>query len=120
MPFLFDDTLPDFNIGTNGGQTCAPVLQQAVVQICAKAQDFSHVVNGRFKGGWTTRHYGRPDQGIHAIQMELAQITHLAQESPPFDYAPGKAEGLRVHLAKILKTLEDLALSGALETGGRA
>lgn len=119
VPFLFDGRLPDFNIGTNGGTTCAPILQEAVTRICAEAPGFSHVVNGRFKGGWTTRHYGRPDLGIHAIQMELAQITHLASETPPFDYAADKAESLREHLAKILESLEDLALSGALASGGR-
>jgi N-formylglutamate deformylase len=68
------------------------------------------VLNGRFKGGWTTRHYGRPDQGVHAIQMELAQSTHLAAEAPPFSYDPVKAAAIRPHLKAILKQLEVLAL----------
>ena len=78
VPRLFDGELPQFNIGTNGGATCAPELETIVTNICA-ASGHSHVVNGRFKGGWTTRHYGRPDDGIHAIQMELAQRGYMAE-----------------------------------------
>src|SRR3546814_9632859 len=72
VPRLFDGELPQFNIGTNGGATAAPELESVVASICA-ASGHSHVANGRFKGGWTARHYGRPESGIHAIQMELAQ-----------------------------------------------
>jgi formiminoglutamase len=68
---LFDGELPQFNIGTNGGATCDAALSAAVVEVCAGSGQ-SHVRDGRFKGGWTTRHYGRPADGIHAIQMELA------------------------------------------------
>jgi formiminoglutamase len=78
VPRLFDGELPQFNIGTNGGATAAPELETLVGNICA-ASGRSHVVNGRFKGGWTTRHYGRPDEGIHAIQMELAQRGYMAE-----------------------------------------
>ncbi|MAY63511.1 MAG: N-formylglutamate deformylase [Rhizobiales bacterium] len=114
IPFLFEGKLPDFNIGTNNGATCAPALETAVADICARADNLTSVLNGRFKGGWTTRHYGRPEEGVHAIQMELAQCTHLASEELPFDYDPEKAAGLRVHLKTILETLHELALSGAL------
>ena len=109
IPFLFDGTLPDFNIGTNGGTTCAPRIEQAVTAICAQAKGYTSVLNGRFKGGWTTRHYGQPDTGIHAIQMELAQSTHLSTEAPPFSYDSAKAERVRPHLRRILETLETLA-----------
>ena len=78
VPRLFDGELPQFNIGTNGGATAAPELETFVGNICA-ASGRSHVVNGRFKGGWTTRHNGRPDEGIHAIQMELAQRGYMAE-----------------------------------------
>jgi N-formylglutamate deformylase len=105
IPFLFDGTLPDFNIGTNEGVTCAPELQQAVTTIAGAAPFYSSVVNGRFKGGWTTRHYGRPETGIHAIQMELAQSTHLESEVAPFAYDEAKAARLRPILQSILETL---------------
>ena len=78
VPRLFDGELPQFNIGTNGGATCAPELETAVANICA-ASGHSHVVNGRFKGGWTTRHYGCPDDDIHSIQMELAQRGYMTE-----------------------------------------
>jgi len=78
VPRLFDGELPQFNIGTNGGATCAPELETIVANICA-ASGRSHVVNGRFKGGWTTRHYGRPEDGVHAIQIELAQRGYMTE-----------------------------------------
>ena len=65
---------------------------------CA-ASGRTHVLNGRFRGGWTTRHYGRPAEGLHAIQMELAQASHLGTEEPPFALDPEKAETLRALLA---------------------
>ncbi|SNR48838.1 N-formylglutamate deformylase [Paracoccus sediminis] len=108
IPFLFDGTLPDFNIGTAGGTTCDPRIQSAAEAIC-RATGRTMAVNGRFKGGWTTRHYGRQQDGIHAIQMELAQSTHLATEAPPFAYDPDMAAPLRHTLKHILATLADLA-----------
>lgn len=108
VPWLFPGTLPDLNIGTYDGTTCAPEVEQAVVDIAA-ASGHSWVLNGRFKGGWTPRSYGRPETGVHAIQMELAQITHLSREEPPFVLGPGRTAHLRKTLAKILATLADLA-----------
>lgn len=111
IPFLFDGTLPDFNIGTNDGATCAPDVETIVADVCHKATDFVTAVNGRFKGGWTTRHYGDPAKGFHAIQMELTQKTHLESEAAPFAYSTEKAESFRVHLQAILRGLEDWALT---------
>lgn len=108
IPFLFDGTLPDFNIGTNNGTTCAPQIETAARDVAA-ATGRSWVVNGRFKGGWTTRHYGRPETGFHAIQMELAQATHLVTETPPFAYDAAKAASLRPQLAEILTNIAALA-----------
>ena len=110
VPFLFEGRLPDFNIGTDGGRTCDPAIEAAVVEVAVAAQGYTHVLNGRFKGGWTTRHYGRPETGVHAIQMELAQASHLAAEAPPFAYDAAKAERLRVHLKTILERIETIAL----------
>lgn len=109
IPFLFEGTLPDFNIGTNQGRTCAPAVEQSTRQICERAADYSSTSNGRFKGGWTTRHYGQPAQGVHAIQIELAQSTYLQDEAAPWAYDETKAAKLRPHLAEILTTLADLA-----------
>ena len=109
IPFLFEGDLPDLNIGTNGGATCAPEVEAAVVGICAREEAFSHVLNGRFKGGWTTRHYGRPAAGWHAVQMEIAQRAYLAVEAPPWDYDEHRAARLRPVLRHILETLAGLA-----------
>uniref|UniRef100_UPI003565DF84 N-formylglutamate amidohydrolase n=1 Tax=Paracoccus seriniphilus TaxID=184748 RepID=UPI003565DF84 len=99
----------DFNIGTNLGTTCAPEIQAATQEICAAASGYSAITNGRFKGGWTTRHYGRPAEGLHAIQMELAQSTYLTDEAAPWDYDQAKAARLRPHLTTILTKLAELA-----------
>jgi len=110
IPFLFTGRLPDFNVGTNDGRTCAPELERAVVGVAAAAAGYDHVLNGRFKGGWTTRHYGQPGAGVHAVQMELAQATHLRAEAAPFAYDEDRAGRLRVHLRAILERLEAIAV----------
>ena len=109
IPFLFDGTLPDFNIGTNMGDTCAPEIEAATQEVCAKAEGYTSIANGRFKGGWTTRHYGHPKKGMHAIQMELAQSTYLTTEASPWTYDKDKAARLRPYLTEILKKLAALA-----------
>ena len=84
IPRLFDGELPQFNLGTNGGATCDPALEAALAEVCA-ASGQSYVCNGRFKGGWTTRHYGAPQDGVHAVQMELAVRGYMdepAERSP--------------------------------------
>ncbi len=111
VPFLFEGTLPDFNTGTNNGTTCTSAIEAAVVACTQAAEGYTSILNGRFKGGWTTRHYGRPAEGFHAIQMELAQKTHLATEDTPFAYDEAKADRLRAHLKDILSALENLAPS---------
>jgi N-formylglutamate deformylase len=111
IPFLFDGTLPDFSIGTNEGSTCATVIERAVAELCTSAPGYSTVLNGRFKGGWTTRQYGRPREGLHAIQMELTQSAYLSHEAAPWTYDTARAEGLRSYLSEILTTLAALAPS---------
>ena len=109
IPHLFDGKLPDLNIGTASGTSCAPQIEAVTTEVCARANGFTHIVNGRFKGGWTTRHYGQPETGVHAIQMELAQSTHLTAEAPPWEISAEKAARLRPYLAEILTALETLA-----------
>ena len=77
VPFLFEGRLPDFNLGTAGGTSCSPNLQTRLSNVLAAQPDFTHVVNGRFKGGYITRHYGEPSQDIDAIQLELAQRNYM-------------------------------------------
>lgn len=105
IPFLFEGKLPDFNIGTDMGKTCAPVIESTAVASVSGAEGYNFVLNGRFKGGWTTRHYGRPEQNVHAIQMELAQSTHLQSETLPFAYDEQRAARLRPYLQNLLEQL---------------
>ncbi|WP_299644406.1 N-formylglutamate deformylase [uncultured Ruegeria sp.] len=109
IPFLFEGTLPDLNIGTNNGATCAPEIE-AITHEFAAFSPYTAVLNGRFKGGWTTRHYGRPSEGVHAIQMELAQSAYLSAEAPPWTFDTDKANRLRRWLKDILDAIHDTAL----------
>lgn len=109
-PFLFEGVLSDLNIGTNGSTSCTPALEAAVVGAARDANGYSHIVNGRFKGGWTVREHADPANGISTIQMELAQSTHLTTETLPFDYDEHKASRLRAALRHILRTIERVAL----------
>lgn len=84
VPRLFEGTLPQFNIGTNQGVTCDPALTGALERI-ADASGFSRVTNGRFRGGWITRHFGNPTAGIHAVQMELAMRGYLVEPEAPLN-----------------------------------
>jgi N-formylglutamate deformylase len=104
---LFDGPLPNFNIGTNSGASCAPELTARVEAICEETA-FARVTNGRFKGGYTTRHHGRPTAGVHALQMELACRGYM-REPPavnpgnwPTPYDEGVAAPMRVVLERIL------------------
>ncbi|MCW3848235.1 N-formylglutamate deformylase [Sphingomonas sp. LB-2] len=103
VPMLFDGELPQFNIGTNSGAACAPELAEAVAGQCSASQ----VVDGRFKGGWTTRHYGQPEKGVHAIQMELAMRTYLDEAAPAWDEA--RAEPCKTILRHVLAAALEFA-----------
>lgn len=109
IPFLFEGVLPHFSIGDSDGATCAPEVRAAVETVARRAEGYETVVNGRFRGGWTTRRYGRPQDGVHAIQMELAQRAYLAAEAPPYSYDDAKASRLRSRLRAMLEALEALA-----------
>ncbi|MEO0974457.1 MAG: N-formylglutamate deformylase [Pseudomonadota bacterium] len=117
IPYLFDGELPVLNIGTNAGTTCDPSLEHLVVDGCRAAESgggYNWVLNGRFKGGWTTRRYGQPAGGVHAIQMETAQRAYL-HEAPPWDYDPALGDQLRPFLKALLEGLA----ARVRELGGR-
>lgn len=101
VPFLFDGRLPDFNLGTAGGASCSPLLQQRLVAVLEAQAGYTHVANGRFKGGYITRHHGRPDAGVEAIQLELAQHNYMDEES--FEYLPERAAPTQVVIRQLLE-----------------
>ena len=124
VPRLFPGTLPHFNVGTAGGASCAPALTAAVEAVLDGAADrFTRVTDGRFRGGYITRSLGRPAEGVHAIQMELACRGYMREpDGPPTEagwptpYDPDHAAPIRSVLQRVLAA----ALSFARSTPGTA
>lgn len=105
VPRLFEGKLPDLNLGTARGESCADAFREAAGVALADQPDYSQVLDGRFVGGYITRHYGRPDDGVHALQLEIAQCCYMDESGPPFDYLPARAERLQHVLRALLKAL---------------
>ena len=106
VPRLFEGRLPDLNIGTANGESCDPDLAGRVLQAAESAQTYGAVLNGRFKGGYITRRYGRPGEGIHAIQLELSQRTYM-EEPPPFAFREDLAGRVRPVIRSMLEAMLD-------------
>ena len=103
LPFLFDGALPELNLGTAGGASCRPELQQRLAAVLEAQDDYTHVVNGRFKGGYITRHYGSPETGVDAVQLEIAQHAYMDEDS--FEYLPERAAKLQAVLRSLLEAV---------------
>lgn len=108
IPWLFEGKLPDLNIGTASGASAHESITDAVVQACEAAPHISTAVNGRFKGGYITRRYGQPAQGVHAVQLEMCQSLYM-QEVPPYAYD----EALAWQVQPVLKMMVAGALRAA-------
>lgn len=106
LPQFFEGKLPDFNIGTNSGKSCALVLEERIAAIAAEAKPYTSVANGRYKGGYITRQYGHPDKNMHAVQMEMTQSSYM-DEGPAFTYDASKAAIMQVHLKKMIQAVID-------------
>ena len=104
VPGLFSGKLPDLNLGTADGHSCAAAAAELVLACLRRQAEFSFVIDGRFKGGYITRRYGNPSAGVHALQMEIAQSAYLEEaRSPVFDAA--RARPLSALLRQILASL---------------
>ena len=101
VPQLFRGRLPDLNLGTNDGASCDHALADRLYEIAKRAPSYSAVLNGRIKGGYITRSYGAPSTGVHAVQLELAQLTYM-RETPPFTFIPERANKIRPTLKALL------------------
>lgn len=103
LPRLFEGKLADLNFGTNDGLACAPALLEAALAPLSRLApaDMTHVINGRFKGGYITRRYGQPDSGVHAIQLEMCQSVYM-NETAPFAYRPDLAQRVQPLLRAML------------------
>lgn len=108
VPRFFEGRLPDLNFGTAGGTSCDPVLADAVVGAARNDGRFSLAVNGRFKGGYITRQYGKPASNVHAIQLEMCQCLYM-DESAPFAYRPDLARQVQPLLRQIIGAAHDWA-----------
>lgn len=104
VPYLFDGQLPVFNVGTNDGTSCSKAIEDAVTEALAADTRFDMVLNGRFKGGYSTRHFGQPAQNQHAIQLEMAQRVYMT-EQPPWEYNVELAKQVRPTLQAMLNAL---------------
>ena len=100
VPFLFDGRLPDFNLGTANGMSCSADLQRHFIGVLEAQRDYSFVVNGRFKGGHITRHYGDPANRVYAAQLELAQCSYMDENS--FVYDETKASRVQAVVRQLL------------------
>jgi N-formylglutamate amidohydrolase len=114
VPRFFEGTLPDLNLGTRDGSSCADDLRTrlSAALTAAERDGYSHVADGRFKGGFITRSYGRPDENTHAVQLELSQATYM-EEQPPWRFDDAKAARIRPHLRRLVETCRDWALETA-------
>lgn len=105
LPWLFEGTLPHLNLGTAAGSACAPALRDALAAVLAAQDRYSHVVDGRFKGGHITRHFGRPQDGVHAVQLEMSWRTYMDEDPPRWnDTLAGEVTPL---LTRLVTTLRD-------------
>jgi N-formylglutamate deformylase len=106
VPWLFDGTLPDLNLGTVQGRSCAPALRTRLAEVLAAQTTHSSVVDGRFKGGYITRHHGRPAQGVHAVQMEMGWHCCM-DETAPWAWREDRAAQVRPVLQRLLQAMLD-------------
>ena len=105
VPRFFDGKLTDFNFGTSNGESAVAGLAEKLAAIVVGQGAYTAVANGRFKGGYITRHYGAPQDGIHAVQLELSQMTYMEETRP---YAYDEARAARV--APLMRDLVQCAL----------
>jgi N-formylglutamate deformylase len=106
LPWLFEGTLPDLNLGTASGTSCAPALRDALAGVLARQARYTHVVDGRFKGGYITRHYGQPAAQVHAVQLEMTWSCYM-DETAPFGWREDRAAEVTPLLHELLATLRD-------------
>lgn len=102
VPRFFEGRLTDFNLGTADGKSCRPEIGAKMLGIAKAAAGYTSVLNGRFKGGYITRTYGNPADGVEAVQLELSEITYM-DEPPPFGYRKDLADKVKPHLKAMLE-----------------
>lgn len=112
VPRFFAGRLPDLNLGTSDGASCDDAVQAVATDIVSTAQGFTHVVNGRFKGGYITRRFGAPRDGVHALQLEMAQACYM-DEAAPTRFDETRAERLAHVLERLVVALSEWRPTGS-------
>lgn len=106
LPWLFEGALPALNLGTADGASCAPSMRLALAELLEGQSAYSHVIDGRFKGGYITRHYGRPVEGIHAVQLEMCWRCYMAEDAP-YRLDAARVAGIEPLLRRMLQLLTE-------------
>jgi len=106
LPWLFDGALPHMNLGTVGGTSCAPALRDTLAAAFAAQSRYSHVVDGRFKGGHITRSQGQPARGVHAVQLEMCWRAYM-DETPPYRWHAARAAEVTPLLRRLVQAMLD-------------
>ena len=106
VPRFFDGRLPDLNLGTSEGRSCDPALRTFASALLGDAAGFTSIVDGRFKGGYITRHHGRPADGVHALQLEMAQECYMDEDRAE-TYDPARAAPLCAFLERLVVSLSE-------------
>lgn len=109
LPRYFEGRLPDFNIGTACGAACRPDIGERLLAVAQRAKGYSAVLDGRFVGGYITRHYGRPQEGIHAVQLELTRRTYMEEDTPPYTFREDIACHVRPHVRALVEAYIEVA-----------
>ena len=122
QPRLFEGRLPDFNLGTGGGTSCDAALARSLRVALERHKGYTSVLDGRFKGGYITRHFGNPAREVHAVQLEMVEDIYMDEE-PPFAFRPERAARVRPILREQLQVALDFAVnrspSRRVEASGR-
>ncbi len=105
LPWLFDGRLPDLNLGTANGTSCDPTLRTTLGNVLELQSSYSHVVDGRFKGGHITRHYGRPLEHVHAVQLEMGWHTYLDDQPIPPLWSDARAQAVQQVLGSLIDAM---------------
>ncbi len=92
---------PDFVLGDVHGTACSARVTRLVEQVLAD-QGYAVRRNDPYAGGYVTRHYGRPREGVHALQIEIAR--RLYMDEATFSRRAG-FDRLRGHLTALAAAL---------------
>ena len=102
VPKVFPEKFPDLILGTNDEQSADQGMIKAVLTELNNSK-FSVNHNFPFKGGYITRHFGRPSEGQHAMQLEMSKVNYMDDSEKNYDNK--RADKVREVLKKVFTTL---------------